>query len=239
MLAWKNTYVETKHCGRCSRDLPQTSFSKHRGRPDGLQAYCKECTRAANKKSLSRNATREVVPIPEQKRCSGCRVVLPANAFYRDKRRPDGLYANCKICHRKVTDQWAVKNEAARLATRRAWYARNATSQRARSRAWRDANRDRALENLYRWKAENRARLTALETVRRARKAGAAGSATPDQVAARIAYYGGKCWMCGAPYQEIDHVKPVARGGPNWPSNLRPACKPCNSSKNARWPLTA
>jgi hypothetical protein len=34
-----------------------------------------------------------------------------------------------------------------------------------------------------------------------------------------------------------DHVKPLARGGSNWPANLRPACKSCNSRKGARWPF--
>ena len=32
----------------------------------------------------------------------------------------------------------------------------------------------------------------------------------------------------------IDHVVPLARGGRDEPSNVVPACKPCNSSKNDR-----
>jgi 5-methylcytosine-specific restriction endonuclease McrA len=86
------------------------------------------------------------------------------------------------------------------------------------------------------YKRLNRAHCTALETVRRGRKAGAAGWATPVQIAARVAYYGGRCWMCGAPWEQIDHVKPLRVGGPNWPANLRPACGPCNGRKNGIWP---
>ena len=37
--------------------------------------------------------------------------------------------------------------------------------------------------------------------------------------------------MCGTEATAIDHVKPIARGGSNWPANLRPACTPCNSRK--------
>jgi len=51
-----------------------------------------------------------------------------------------------------------------------------------------------------------------------------------------VAYYGGRCWMCGAPWEQIDHVKPLRVGGPNWPANLRPACGPCNGRKNGIWP---
>jgi len=67
----------------------------------------------------------------------------------------------------------------------------------------------------------------------------AAGNATLDQVVARVAYYGWACWICGAPFSEIDHVKPIARGGSNWPSNLRPICLPCNRKKSAKWTSAA
>jgi hypothetical protein len=72
---------------------------------------------------------------------------------------------------------------------------------------------------------------------RRRRERMAQGIATAQQIAARVAYYGGLCWMCREPYAAIDHVKPLSKGGSNWPANLRPACWSCNSRKGARWPL--
>lgn len=58
----------------------------------------------------------------------------------------------------------------------------------------------------------------------------------PEHVAARFAYFGDKCWMCGSMERlTIDHVKPLNAGGPDMPSNLRPACRPCNSRKRDRW----
>lgn len=72
---------------------------------------------------------------------------------------------------------------------------------------------------------------------RYARFAGAAGFFSEQQIRARVEFYGGICWICRAvPYQAIDHVKPLARGGSNWPSNLRPVCRECNSRKGAKWP---
>lgn len=204
-----------------------------------MQAYCKECYRAANRRKEAENKQRKAVDTPPEKRCAACRAVLPAAAFYSDKRRRDGLYSNCRICHRKITDGWKADNPEAAVRIQKASATRNAAKRAAAQRIYRKANRAAQLAAAARWKLENRARATALETVRNARKAGAAGSATPGQIAARVAYYDGKCWMCGAPWQQIDHVKPVAKGGPNWPANLRPACAPCNRSKGSRWPLVA
>ena len=67
---------------------------------------------------------------------------------------------------------------------------------------------------------------------RRARKRDARGSASGAQIAARVAVYGGLCAYCGkVPYQDIDHVVALIRGGTNWPANLRPSCKRCNVLK--------
>lgn len=70
---------------------------------------------------------------------------------------------------------------------------------------------------------------------RRDRESVAAGSCTAEQLSARIAYYGGRCYVCHGAATEIDHVKPLAAGGCRWPANLRPICKPCNSRKGASW----
>ncbi|MFI1913471.1 HNH endonuclease [Nocardia sp. NPDC020380] len=52
-----------------------------------------------------------------------------------------------------------------------------------------------------------------------------------------MAYFGGRCWLCRAPYEAIDHVKPLAQGGAHCLSNLRPICSPCNLRKGDRWPF--
>ena len=41
----------TKKCMKCGRELPVSSFNKCRSRKDGLQTYCKECSKEANKSS--------------------------------------------------------------------------------------------------------------------------------------------------------------------------------------------
>lgn len=44
----------------------------------------------------------------------------------------------------------------------------------------------------------------------------------------------GECVYCGGRAEEVDHVIPLARGGWEHPSNLAPACQPCNGSKGDR-----
>ena len=43
------------------------------------------------------------------------------------------------------------------------------------------------------------------------------------------------CVMCGALEPiEVDHIKPVSRGGHHRESNLQSLCKPCNRSKGTK-----
>lgn len=62
-------------------------------------------------------------------------------------------------------------------------------------------------------------------------------SFTREQLDQRMSMFGHACWMCGGPFDHVDHVKPLSRGGIHALSNLRPACAPCNISKGARWPF--
>lgn len=69
----------------------------------------------------------------------------------------------------------------------------------------------------------------------RAFRAGAKQFVTGMELFDRVLLYNGKCWMCGAPWENIDHVKPLSIGGENFPCNLRPICKNCNNKKFNFW----
>lgn len=104
---------------------------------------------------------------------------------------------------------------------------------RARRKKWAEANPEKQREAKRRWKIANRDRGAAHARARRTRKAGANGTCSVEQAAARIAFYGGVCAYCRrAPHEHLDHVIPLSRGGTNWPANLRPSCQKCNTSKN-------
>lgn len=55
------------------------------------------------------------------------------------------------------------------------------------------------------------------------------------QLDARMLYWGNKCWMCGGPFEHVDHVKPLSRKGWHVLANLRPSCGHCNVLKHAKW----
>lgn len=67
------------------------------------------------------------------------------------------------------------------------------------------------------------------------RRAAVVSAYSPADVALRMAYFGSRCWMCGGPFECVDHVKPLAAGGRDCPANFRPACGSCNSAKGAKW----
>lgn len=63
----------------------------------------------------------------------------------------------------------------------------------------------------------------------------APGSFTPQEWQAKLEEYNYQCAYCGNPLDEditIDHITPISRGGSHNISNLAPAHKSCNSSKN-------
>jgi 5-methylcytosine-specific restriction endonuclease McrA len=96
------------------------------------------------------------------------------------------------------------------------------------------ANPDRYHAYISRWYASRPGAYTLKARNRRARMAQAPGMCTMAQQLGRWAMWGDKCWLCGTSATATDHVKPIAKGGSNWPANLRPICKPCNSRKGAR-----
>lgn len=118
-------------------------------------------------------------------------------------------------------------------------YRRAPDRSRERARHRHQQNRDQELERMRRWRKNNPVLVQALWRNRAARERSARGSATALQVRWRVAYYGDRCAYCHGPVQQIDHVKPLAAGGTNFPANLRPTCAACNRRKHARWPLPA
>jgi len=123
--------------------------------------------------------------------------------------------------------------------TRQAQYQReHRTQHRAVSIRWADGHRDQTRLAVSRWTKEHPEQKRHSTRRRRASKLGAAGACTAEQLQARVALYGGRCYIkgCGKAYEAIDHVIPLAKGGSNWPSNLRPICKHHNSVKGAKMP---
>jgi hypothetical protein len=135
---------------------------------------------------------------------------------------------------REVMRADPVKLEAWRAAARvgaRAARLKDPVRFKARTKAYR-----------LRWRAANPEKARATDAKRNARRRAAMKKApkvhyTATQLAERMRYWGDRCWMCHGPFQAVDHVKPITKGGYDALGNLRPICASCNGSKNNRWPF--
>ena len=154
-------------------------------------------------------ACREVAEFsPYSSRCRGCM------AIYRRARRSDADRAN--------EQRWYQANAVAKLAKRRRIY-------------WSDPEVHRARRRAYGQRPESKALNAQREAMRRAQiRQVAIFPFTAQQLAARLSMWPG-CWMCGGPWTHVDHVKPLAQGGPHCLANFRPACGSCNSAKWRHW----
>lgn len=135
--------------------------------------------------------------------------------------------------YREGMKAWSKKNGALYA---REWRKRHPAKPRPRgdrkaySHAYYLKNRTKILEYVKSPKGKKHCQ------ARRARKRNAAGFHTADQWIQRFLFHGQRCRYCRIPLTlqqaSIDHAIPLSRGGSNWPSNLVPACLPCNCSKH-------
>jgi len=174
--------------------------------------------------------------------CTRCKRPQPLSEFTKHKKEKDGIRKYCRACAKVMKKAWHVRN----YVPGSDYYKKVQVSGQERIKSGKNAthcrqmyikHREKRLESLARYKEANKERVSQWKKDYKWRVRGAEGKSTLEQIQARIDYYGGLCWLCRAPYQEIDHVKPVSKGGSNWPVNLRPICSPCNKSKSAKWPL--
>lgn len=62
---------ETKVCSKCGRELPRSMFHAKTGSKDGLQGYCKECTRECSRQSYDKRKTLSKLIREEVRRDAG------------------------------------------------------------------------------------------------------------------------------------------------------------------------
>lgn len=173
------------------------------------------------------------------KTCTKCGELKPFSDFGKRAASRDGHQHRCRTCFAA----WHASRKALRKVAAASWYRRNKEAHNARNRAWRENHRDAHQEMNREWFIRNPERAAELRrasaSLRRARERGVPVVAfTQDQLDARVAFYGGKCWICRVGrYEHLDHVKPISAGGPHMLSNLRPACSSCNLRKSAAWPF--
>lgn len=121
------------------------------------------------------------------------------------------------------------------LVLKKAWREANADTLSEKWAAWYEANNEQVRAMARERAKANPHKGLAIAARRRLRIAAATiQDFSLHELRQRIAVFGGRCAYCGGPHEHIDHVKPLARGGPHCLSNLRPSCAKCNLKKNAK-----
>ncbi|QWY83261.1 HNH endonuclease protein [Rhizobium phage RHph_X2_25] len=158
----------------------------------------------------------------------------------------------CHACQYEHRIRWRTENPEKERETRiqslRKWTANNPELKReyarrsnakpevsannvARAKRWQEANPERAQE----------VRLVS-DRNRRARKRGASGTHTKEDVAEILRKQKYKCAECGTSVRKVenrhvDHIMPLSKGGSNAKWNLQVLCPDCNLRKGAKHPI--
>lgn len=161
-----------------------------------------------------------------------------ARAWYTAN--PERAAAASKAHREANPEAYTVRQRAYRQAHRthladqkRADHAANRDRDLERSRAWYEANRDHAGQLARAWQVRNPGKVARIQHRRRAKKAMAVSVPyTAADVARLMDRYGGLCGYCrSGRATEVDHMIPIAMGGPDALPNLLPVCRRCNASK--------
>ncbi|WSW95722.1 endonuclease VII domain-containing protein [Streptomyces sp. NBC_00989] len=93
--------AELRRCSRCKEQLPRLAFAGNRSMPDGLQAYCRECSAEyyRQRQEAKGKKVRERIAVPPgHKRCPQCEAVKPHVDWERNKSSVDGWSSYCREC---------------------------------------------------------------------------------------------------------------------------------------------
>ena len=206
--------IESKRCSRCKATKPVGEFGRRAAAPDGMHPYCKACVRAYCKARYATHAE-QIKADAREYRARNADVV---------RQRGRATYAANREKYVAANARYYVQHREVRVAVaRERRVSRDKDHEGVIRRAWRAANRDRRREQDHRRRANKRG--TAVMPLTRA------------MIDAKVNYWGRKCWVCSGPFEAIDHVKPLSKGGSHILANLRPICGSCNSKKHSTWPF--
>lgn len=214
-----------KTCSKCGETKALAEFSKSAMHQGGHHVHCKSCryTQGQAWRAANRERQRET---ERKRRQSNPEPFRAAQKRYRET-QGDVVKERDRVRYTEQRDHILARKKAARD--------RRPERYNERSRLWKAAHPEKVRAIHARYREQHRELYTEAQRRRRARKAGV-GAERVDR-AAIIRRDKSICWMCGRALKPgevtLDHLWPLSKGGPHAAWNLKVACKPCNSRRQA------
>jgi 5-methylcytosine-specific restriction endonuclease McrA len=184
------------------------------------------------------------------KTCSKCSIEKPLDGFqYRNKSKGIKM-AICRECNNSRSKETYAKDPEKVIARTRKYHIDHPDWSKEFHHNWHQKNKERRLaavkhrlatdpefvayrkELIARHERERRARMVATQIEK----------ISKQKYLEIFNEFNQQCWICETTLDSKtvvwDHVHPLARGGSHTVNNLRPACAPCNTRKNAIHPFT-
>lgn len=177
------------------------------------------------------------------KTCSSCKEVLPSKQFGYSSNKKFNLYSTCIQCSRKENSRrgtttindgtrtvYAKSNRDKKIKNKMRTHSNMLADQRrirpSGAKTCYDCRKSLPLREYHKCTGSTdglQTRCKSCETVR------GASRYTKDF----LEYWASigvplKCYLCGGPYEQIEHLIPRSLGGDPGPQNTRPSCYDCN-----------
>jgi len=160
-----------------------------------------------------------------RKQCPSCKETKPLSEYYRAKKRKHGVQAFCKVCHTAKTKRWYYSED-------------NHDRQLKIRKDWRDKHKDRKRELGIEWRKNNPSLVVEYAAYYKQLKK----DAIPEHLIdcetekKRVRDIYKLCTLISKATgitHHVDHMWPVAKGGPHWSGNLQIIPAHDNLSKSA------
>lgn len=229
-------------CRRCGADF--NAPIRHGPRPQ----FCSEGCKATYRHEYSRNwyqNNRECLALQDKRRYERNREDRKLSVKIYQQKNPEAvrLYKkrwrnrNCEY-HNEWRRNWRKLHPEKARTQAKIEKQRYRERIRVYAKAYRKKNRVILRSQFREWCQRDPERMRNHNRKRRALKASARGSHTPQQWLEKVAYYGWHCFYCSLILNKStltqDHAIPLSKGGTNFTANLLPCCGFCNSAKKDR-----
>jgi hypothetical protein len=248
-----------KTCMKCGKSKALTEFNRKNSSRDGFQGKCRECEKEYKRTRVLIPAPPEGMT---EKRCCACKETKSLEEFGKNRTKMYGLADECRPCVRAAKRDWHNKNKEEVNRGRRERNRERKVGRVCKEchtalalnkklgaefcgercyKRWRYVNDPEFRQSIdvqtrrYRESEKGRVIRRTSESNRRAAKSSSNGKAETSEWLTILRMYGGKCLRCSSTDRiTMDHIRPLASLGSNWPHNLQPLCLSCNASKGAR-----